>query len=662
MERQTISTSYSEDNILDLSTAPTTPDGSLTFSPSLEALRIRDAFDGASENATRKMGRQSPDTILDSPAIRVQNVCCIGAGYVGGPTAAVMAYQNPRLKVTVVDRNASRIAQWKSKHMPLYEPGLREILRIARDGSKAFSFINNSSQHEPSESAASSASSATSECDSQCLEHTEEVHIPARQPNLFFSTEISKSISEADIILVAVNTPTKGRGIGAGRATDVTALEAVTKEIALHARPGAILVEKSTVPCRTAEIIKDMLEIYRPNTPFTILSNPEFLSAGTAISDLMNPSRVLIGCQPTLSGERAASLLRSVYSWVPDSNILTTNTYSSELAKLVANSMLAQRISSINSISAICEQTGADIGEISRAVGLDDRIGEKYLQAGVGFGGSCFGKDIRSLIYLAEGLHLPEVADYWEQVLKMNEWQRTRFVRRVVRCLNGTLVGKKIAVLGYAFKKGTDDTRESPALESITSLLEDTPKEIAVFDPFCDPRVVREEIERLVGVDCLKENGGSVEIYSNAYEACIGSHAVIIMTDCDEFHNSTSLSLKPRAKRNQDPRPFERLVPKESDILVLHKYLVSTTQTEDPLTRFVEESDCDASCAFCLAEREKAAQGQGVQKEKLDWAKIAYHLQKPRWVFDGRGVLDVLEMEKLGCRVESIGRVGWSGL
>jgi UDPglucose 6-dehydrogenase len=463
-------------------------------------------------------------------------------------------------------------------------------------------------------------------------------------------------ISEADIILIAVNTPTKRRGIGAGKATDVTALEAVTREIAIHARPGAILVEKSTVPCRTAEIIRDtvsrlpkhnrsranlylQLEIYRPNTSFTILSNPEFLSAGTAISDLV--------CQPTQSGERAAELLKSVYSWVPDSNILTTNTYSSELAKLVANSMLAQRISSINSISAICEQTGADVGELSKAVGLDDRIGGKYLQAGIGFGGSCFGKDIRSLIYLAEGLHLPEVAEYWEQVLKINEWQRTRFVRRVVRCLNGTLAGKKIAVLGYAFKKGTDDTRESPALESIRTLLEDAPHEVAVFDPFCNPEVVREEIGRLVGVDCLRENGGPVVVCGNADDACMASHAVIIMTDCDEFRNALSSSPKSRAKHSEDPRPFHALEPRESDLLDLHKYLVSSTQSgkslytfpghsftdlraADPLMRFVEEPECDPGCTSCLSESKEARHAQGVQKERLDWAKIAYHLQKPR--------------------------------
>jgi UDPglucose 6-dehydrogenase len=352
-------------------------------------------------------------------------------------------------------------------------------------------------------------------------------------------------------------------------------------------------------------------------------------------------------------------LLKSIYSWVPDAKILTTNTYSSELAKLVANAMLAQRISSINSISAVCEKTGADVDEISKAIGLDERIGGKYLQAGVGFGGSCFGKDVRSLIYLAEGLHLPEVAEYWERVLMMNEWQRDRFVRRVVGCLNGTLVEKKVAILGYAFKKGTDDTRESPALEGIKILLDDAPREIAVFDPFCDPRVVREEIGRLVGMGSLRGNGGPVEVYGNAYEACVGSHAVVIMTDCDEFRNSQSSPTKSRSRRLEDPRPFQRLEPKESEILDLHSYLVSSTKSTDPLARFREEPACEEGCKTCLTEQEGNIQCKGVQKERLDWAKIAYHLQKPKWVFDGRGVLDIPEMEKLGCRVKSIGRVGW---
>ncbi|PSS16541.1 hypothetical protein M430DRAFT_140668 [Amorphotheca resinae ATCC 22711] len=662
MSRNLPSTVDSEEGLFDISTAPTTPDGSLTFSPVLKAAQLQDVFgDAASTKEQEIKGISSLDATLCSSGVGVKNICCVGAGYVGGPTAAVMAFQNPHINVTVVDRDSSRIKQWESKHPPIYEPGLHEILRIARDGSKACSFYNEPTRSE-SIDGMSSASSATSECESQCGEHRDEIVISARQPNLFFSTEVSKCISEADIILIAVNTPTKMRGVGAGRATDVTALEAVTREIAIHAKPGAILVEKSTVPCRTAQLIQDTLKAHRPNLTFEVLSNPEFLAAGTAVTDLLSPDRVIIGSSDTPSGRRAAAALASVYaSWVPLSRIVTMNIWSSELSKLVANAMLAQRISSINSISAICEKTGADIDEVARSIGLDPRIGNKYLKAGIGFGGSCFKKDILSLVYLAQNLGLEEVADYWTKVLEINEWQRTRYVRRIISCLNGTLVGKKLAVLGYAFKKDTSDTRESPALECIKALLEDGPREIAVFDLFCDPTIIRSEIRRLLGAEVLREGGGPIEIYSDAYRACDSSHAVIIMTDCDEFRNTASSSATPRRKLQQDPRPFQHLSPTESEVLRLQSHL-STTST--PLQRFVDEPECESGCVRCGIEMEKRElKGEGAVRstERLDWARIAYHLQKPKWVFDGRGVLDIGGMEGLGVRLEGIGRVGWSG-
>jgi UDPglucose 6-dehydrogenase len=329
--------------------------------------------------------------------------------------------------------------------------------------------------------------------------------------------------------------------------------------------------------------------------------------------------------------------------------------------------MLAQRISSINSISAICEKTGADVDEVSKSIGLDPRIGAKYLKSGIGFGGSCFRKDILSLVYLAESLGLDEVAEYWTQVLTVNEWQRTRFVKRVLRCLNGTLVGKKMTILGYAFKKDTDDTRESPALEVIKLLLDDAPREIAVFDPFCNPAVVKEEIRKLVGADVLKENGGSIEVYADAYQACSDAHAVLIMTDCDEFKNSPSSSsptFGPETKSPKskfvDPRPFQRLEPAESEILSLQRYLSSTFSAVDPLQRYVDEPECVEGCEKCINDMEKTVILEATKgNEKLDWSRIAYHLQKPRWVFDGRGILNVAEMEALGVRVESIGKVGW---
>ncbi|KAL2066022.1 hypothetical protein VTL71DRAFT_2093 [Oculimacula yallundae] len=655
-----------------VSTAPTTPDGSLTFSPVLQAMRLHDALENASVGSiTHRMTTTSLDGRA-SGAQKVKNICCIGAGYVGGPTAAVIAFQNPHIKVTVVDRDPRRIAQWNSKHLPIHEPGLDYILRVGRDGSRAFKISREPTYSYPSSSEYSS-SSTTSERESQCQE-AGEIEIDARDANLHFSTEVSKNISEADIILIAVNTPTKARGLGAGRATDVTALEAVTREIALHAKSGVILVEKSTVPCRTSELIRDTIQVHRPDEHFEILSNPEFLAEGTAINDLLNPSRILIGSSPTRSGRAAAATLASVYSWIPASRIITTNTWSSELSKLVANAMLAQRISSINSISAICEKTGADISEISQSVGLDPRIGSKFLQAGVGFGGSCFRKDILSLVYLAETLGLDEVAEYWSQVHTINNWQRTRFTRRVIRCSNGTLVSKKLTILGYAFKKGTSDTRESPALECIKTLLEDAPMEIAVYDPYCNPGQVTLEIGKLLGEDLLKANGGCIEVYADVYAACEASAAVLVLTECDEFKTASKSSEKSSAvrerKKSLDPRPFAALEPAESEILALNKHLSFTTSspssTSDALQRLYPERDCDDSCTECFKFVEATATGSGSNETgagvPLDWSRIAYRLQKPKWVFDGRGVLAADIMESLGVRLESVGKVGYDGI
>ncbi|KAK0124759.1 hypothetical protein ONS96_008642 [Cadophora gregata f. sp. sojae] len=380
-----VSEADSEHNCNYVSTAPTTPDGSLTFSPVLQAMKLQDALEDVSINVAMSSKVTISRNENEASARTIQNICCIGAGYVGGPTAAMIAFQNPHIKVAVVDRDPRRIAQWNSKHLPIHEPGLEYILRIGRDGSRTCN-ISHESHQISSSSTESSSSSTTSECESQCAEFSE-IDIPARSPNLHFSTEVSKCISEADIVLIAVNTPTKTRGLGAGRATDVTALEAVTKEIALHTKTGAILVEKSTVPCRTSELIRDTLQVYRPNEHFEILSNPEFLAEGTAINDLLNPPRILIGSSATPSGRAAASTLASIYSWIPPSRIITTNTWSSELSKLVANAMLAQRISSINSISAICEKTGADISEISQSIGSDrvEILTSRYWLRGVMF-------------------------------------------------------------------------------------------------------------------------------------------------------------------------------------------------------------------------------------------------------------------------------------
>ncbi|KAH8594399.1 UDP-glucose 6-dehydrogenase [Bisporella sp. PMI_857] len=501
----------------------------------------------------------------------VKNICCVGAGYVGGPTAAVIAYHNPHLIVTVVDKDVSRIRQWNSGHLPIYEPDLDQILAITRDGisSPPFPELIDSNL-----------------VDMPRGEDSEREH----GPNLFFSSDVGRSISQADMIFVSVNTPTKTTGHGAGKATDMTALDDVVKEIAQHAKLSTIVVEKSTVPCGTADYIQAALKKCNQNKTFEILSNPEFLSAGTAIQDLLSPSRVLIGSQPTKSGQIAADALSKVYCWVDPSRIIHTNTYSSELAKLVSNVFLAQRISSINSISAICEKVGADVCDIRAAVGADPRIGFHYLQAGVGFGGSCLEKDIRSLIYLAEGLGLTEVAEYWEQVLIINEWQGRRLAQRVVESLNGTLKDKKITVLGYAFKNGTDDTRGTPALRVIRILLEYKPNELAIYDPLCD----RERVEREVaqtGRKALSEQNGSVKVYGDVYDACQGSYAIIVLNDY-----------------------------------------------------------CESDIGMEVVEREGCF-------DPLNWSKIASRMAKPKLVFDGRGVLEVEEMKKLGLRVESIGRV-----
>jgi UDPglucose 6-dehydrogenase len=423
---------------------------------------------------------------------------------------------------------------------------------------------------------------------------------------------------------------------------------------------------------------------------FEILSNPEFLAEGTAIKDLLSPDRVIIGSADTISGRKAAAILASVYAtWVPRSRITTINVWSSELSKLVANAMLAQRISSINSISAICEKTGADIEEIALSVGLDPRIGPQYLKSSLGFGGSCFKKDILSLIYLAQSLGLYEVGEYWQQVLSLNDFQRSRFAQRVIRRLNNTLVRKKITLLGYAFKKNTSDTRESPAVDVIKTLLNDGPAEIAIFDPCCDPETVKAEIQRLLGSAderLLKSEGGSVEVYADAYAACVDSNAVVILTEWDEFRNVHSpssgkgirdlgkgLPNKYRKAPVPDPRPFQTPEPSESDLLALHRYLSSLSLSSEPasllastatirappdasnpLSRYAPEPACPHSCRECA--RDTAAYSKA--GEMLDWRRIAKSLRSPKWVFDGRGIIDLPEMEKLGVRVEAIGKAG----
>ncbi|WFD03497.1 UDP-glucose 6-dehydrogenase [Malassezia obtusa] len=422
---------------------------------------------------------------------KVTHVCCIGAGYVGGPTCTVLAQQCPDITVTIVDVNPHRIAAWNSddlSQLPVFEPGLAAIV---------------------------------GEC---------------RGRNLFFTTDIDRAIDEAQIVFVSVNTPTKTSGIGSGYAADLRYVESSTRRIASVAQSPKIIVEKSTVPCRTAASMRAILESNsKPGTPFQILSNPEFLSEGTAVQDLLRPDRVLIGSLNTPQGNRAAELLSEVYErWVPKERVLRTGLWSSELTKLAANALLAQRISSINAISAICEATGANVYEVAHACGVDRRIGPHFLRASVGFGGSCFQKDILNLVYLSGSLGLPEVAEYWRQVIVMNEYSKSRFAKKVVQTLFNTVTAKRLALLGFAFKKDTGDTRESPAITLCKHFREEG-AHIAIYDPKVKREQILIDLSEPGVVDDRKAVEESVTICPSVLDACHEAEAVVIATDWDEF-------------------------------------------------------------------------------------------------------------------------------
>lgn len=409
--------------------------------------------------------------------MKIDSICCIGAGYVGGPTMAVIAQKCPNIKVTVVDLNEGRIAAWNDQDLdklPVYEPGLADVVKEARGR------------------------------------------------NLFFSTEVDKAIDEAQMIFISVNTPTKTYGAGKGMAADLKYIELCARQIARVAKSDKIVVEKSTLPVRTAEAIKSILDNTGNGVNFQILSNPEFLAEGTAVQDLYNPDRVLIGGNDA----DAIQSLTDVYAnWVPRERILTTNVWSSELSKLTANAFLAQRVSSINAISELCEKTEADVSEVAKAIGMDSRIGSKFLKASVGFGGSCFQKDILNLVYIAKSYGLHEVADYWEQVVIMNDHQKHRFAKNIVRTLYNTVSGKKIAMLGWAFKKDTNDTRESAAINVAQDLINEEAK-VVVYDPKVEAAQIKYD---------LGNQSDAVLIDSDPYEACKNAHAVAILTEWDEF-------------------------------------------------------------------------------------------------------------------------------
>ena len=437
--------------------------------------------------------------------MKIRHICCIGAGYVGGPTMAVIAKYAKNIQVNVVDINPDRIAQWNDSNLgnlPIFEPGLADIVH---------------------------------EC---------------RGRNLHFSTDIKANIKKADLIFISVNTPTKVRGIGAGQALDLKYVEESSREIAKYAEGMTIVVEKSTLPVKTAQTIKNILDASTINDnlnekKFAVLSNPEFLAEGTAINDLENPDRILIGGE----NQEAIDSLVNIYSnWIDKSKVLTTDLWSSELSKLIANAFLAQRISSINTISALCEATGAHIKDVALAVGMDKRIGKYFLNSGPGFGGSCFKKDISNLVYISNHYGLSEVADYWQKVLDINSWQQKRFVELIVKKMFGTLSSKKIAILGFSFKSNTNDTRESPAIYICQKLIE----EGAILKIY-DPKVTKQQIDKdLEG--CIKNKNHSYFrnkwIFSNSlYETFIDTDAAIFLTDWEDFQNLNWSNISPKMRK-----------------------------------------------------------------------------------------------------------------
>lgn len=408
-----------------------------------------------------------------------KNILCIGAGYVGGPTMAVIAYKCPQYRITVVDINPARIAEWNSDKLPIYEPGLDEIVQATRG------------------------------------------------KNLFFSTDIDGGIRDNDIIFVSVNTPTKTFGVGAGMAADLQYWETTARQILQHSESSKIVIEKSTLPVKTAQAMEKILNLSTNRISFDILSNPEFLAEGSAIRNLENPDLILIGSRETKSGFEAREILMDIYAnWVPREKIITSNIWSSELSKLAANAFLSQRISSINAFSAICEKTEADITEVSRAVGMDSRIGGKYLNASVGFGGSCFKKDILNLVYLCRHYGLTEVADYWESILKINQYQQERFILNMLTAMFNTLANKKICLFGFAFKANTGDTRESPAIFIARRLIEEKAEVVIT-----DPKALRNARTDLKGVN------GKVSFAEDPYRAANGCHAIAVLTEWDTYRN-----------------------------------------------------------------------------------------------------------------------------
>lgn len=514
----------------------------------------------------------------------IKRICCIGAGYVGGPTCSVIAWKCPDIIVTVVDKSEQRIKEWNSDNLPVYEPGLDDVIR---------------------------------EC---------------RGRNLFFSTAIADAIKEADLIFISVNTPTKTFGAGNGKAPNLKFVERAARDIAETVIEGnKIIVEKSTVPVKAAESIATILAAKRnPGVTFQVLSNPEFLAEGTAIHDLVNADRVLIGGETTPEGQEAIEKLSRVYQhWIPKDRIITMNTWSSELSKLTANAMLAQRISSINAISIICERTGADVSEVAKAIGLDSRIGPKFLQASVGFGGSCFQKDILNLVYISESLNENEVAAYWNAVIMMNDHQKSRFAKKIVETLFNTITDKKIAVMGFAFKKDTGDTRESPAIY-VSKYLLDEGANLAIYDP----KVPFEQI-----VQDLEDYSNNVRVITSENdERSISTGKAI------ENMNGAAGDKSRTGSGDWSGNSGSNSPAKERRPLVAPPGVLSTAEV--------------VHCPYTAAQGAHAIVicTEWDEFRSLDFKRIYDSMEKPAFIFDGRKILDHESLMKMGFHVTTIGK------
>lgn len=505
--------------------------------------------------------------------------------------------------MTVVDLSESRIAAWKSNALPIFEPDLYDVVAAARDGTDG------------------------------------------RTPNLHFSTNVAAAIDAAELIFIAVNTPTKTAGLGAGKASNLVYVESAARMIAEVATSDKIIVEKSTVPAGTAESLRTIFAALAPDLTFDILSNPEFLAEGTAINDLLLPDRILIGSLNDPRSKAAAEALAQVYSWVPRSQIITVNIWSSELAKLAANCMLAQRISSINSLSAVCEATGADIDELSHAVGLDVRIGNRMLKASAGFGGSCFKKDVLSLVYIAESLHLEEVARHWRTVVELNEYQKGRFAKRITRALHNTLAGKRIAFLGWAYKKNTGDTRESAAITIAGQLLAEG-AQLAVYDPQVSEKQIFDDLAAT-----RSDARSNVEVCPSASAACIDACAVVILTEWDEFKTDHVSRSAPEESANGGTYDHDLNLPQEYGCLCIEQALPTTASSDSGIDM---QEDVANSDSLWSATGANDTVKTGIKR--IDWQHISSLVKRPRLVFDGRNVVDPDTLVSLGFRVQSIGK------